>query len=491
MSTRHSRVRVLAGASIFAALALLLAALGVTGQAGGAVSAFAAPRFAAATTTTPSAAPTTPQPTPTQKTAVSLVKADKCANPPKHGSGPYIEFCTPSFDGNVEGPWGAHVTLIGGNFNASVVAIYLAAAHGPGVLSQVGCVLPNANCLDFDNGSDIKSLLNQPLSKDFTLSFTWTFPAASAAAGGDYTLIAEVAGDKTVASSASFTLLSTTGPCVSVVANGTPPDCSTASGPAKPLQLLEGQAIQVAGSGWLPGDKAQKIELSLQCQSACQGAPVRVGQLTTSGADQPTTGGALAAAAVTLPAGVTGTYLLIAANADKSEVFGEVGSQAITVNIVAHPCIQIAATCAWSGSETPQSLAKAKSATIMLQYWKPGSKVNVYVVLGPQTTQGCKPTAALSKPQSLASSNDAVGQTLTLPSSVQVGKTYTICASGQSAIGGDTVTAALQVRITKAVAYPLFSLLSLLALLLGLVSAAALVLTTRQRATVPQPVVRR
>lgn len=470
MLIRSSRVRILLGASLFATLALLLAGLGVNGQAAGSASAHVHQQV---------------------NSGVNLVPAQKCATQPNHESLAYIEFCAPSFDDKVEGPQGIHVTLTGGNFNTLPTAIYLAKVGSPGALSQKGCQQPGGGCLTFDNGSDLKTLIDQTYGSGFTLSFRWTFSATDAPVGNAYALFAAETPDMSVPSTANFVVLSANPPCISAAPSGTPPDCSSASGPAKPLQVLEGQSIQVAGSGWLPGDKAQTIDVLLQCQSACQGTPIKVAQLKTSGEDQPTTGGALAAAAVTLPPKVVGTYLLIAENGDKSELFGDGASQAITLNIVAHPCIALGGSCMWSGADTPQSMTKAQSATIMLQNWKPGGRVNVYLVPGAQTTQGCKPTATLGKQQTLVPSNTGIGQAFTLPSSLQVGKTYTICATGQSTVGTDAVTAAMPVRIVKSVAHPLFSLLSLLALLLGLVSVAAYALTSRQRVAAPQPVTRR
>jgi hypothetical protein len=190
---------------------------------------------------------------------------------------------------------------------------------------------------------------------------------------------------------------------------------------------------------------------------------------------------------------VSGTCYIVAENADKSETFGVSDTQTLTLDIVPHPCIALSGDCLWSGSEAPQAITKGQSVVIRLQNWNAGGKVSLYIVPAGPTSQGCKSSAALGKQQTLTSSNSSIGQRFALPSNLQVGKAYTICATGQSSIGGE-VTAAIQVRITKAVgaagAYQ--RLLLVLGACFASVSLLAFVVTMPKRAaSVPQPVARR
>lgn len=484
MYSPRSRIAVLLGAIALALLALALAAPITAGKAAG------SPAFrlaSASATTTPG------QPTPTGQSAkVTLAAGGNCANRPPHGSDAYIEFCAPSFNGNVEGPWNSHVTLIGGNFKTPPQAIYLAMSPKTG---QIGCTLLQSACLSFDNAakpSDITALLKQTLFTGFTLTFTWTFPTTLATTGSDYALVAEDQDGKLIISGASFTLLSGQAPCVVAYVAGASPDCSTAQ--SRSLEALEGQTIQIAGSGWLPGNQAQTINVFLECVT-CTPKQAPLKQMSTSGSDQATTGGALGPGSVTLPAGVTGEYRLMASNADKSETFGDTDAQAFMLTIVPHPCVAVADQCVWSGTGTdaPQSIAKGQSVTIGLRNWKPGSTVSVYIVPNMVGAQDCaaKTNTAIAKPQSLLTPTGAMTGSVVLPAKLQVGQTYTICASGQSSVGTDSVFAAVHVRITKAVSHPLLGIFSILALVFSLIGGAAYMMTTRQQAAIPQPVGRR
>lgn len=504
MYTRLSRLRVLAGASIFAALALALAMPSVMGQPSGSAtvrlgSLLATPSASASVSATSS--PSTPQSTPTPKSAVSLSTADKCATPPTQTGRPYIEFCAPSFRdpggaNNIEGPDGSHVTFVIDNMGHPVQQIYLFAVSPS---AQKECATIGSAGLTFDNGSEpaVDTLVNPQNHGPVILTFTWTFGKNVFDITSDYCLAAKFNRQDPVASSTGFSLLSGAPPCVSVSTSGAPSACAQSSSANQDIQALAGSTIQVAGSGWVPGNVQQQIAMTLVCAPGvqCSKSDYSLRSLSTSGADARDSGGDIGPDPIKLPSDAAGKFQLHASAANGAISFGDTSSgdtQSITITIVAHPCIEIGVGCVWDGSNMPTPVAQAKSATIMLQNWKSGDKVSVFIVPSVKSAQDCNASKPLGAAQSLTPSSSAVGQSFALPSSLKVNQNYTICAVGHSALGGDTVSAAIQVKITKPVAHPLFSMMSLLALLFGLVGVGAYIMATRERAvTVPQPVVRR
>lgn len=447
-----------------------------------------------ASNTPVSASPSATTPT-TQTSSVKLSTGATCEHMPDHGSAPYIQFCSPSFDGNVEGPWGAHVTAVGGNFKAPIQAIFLATAQKSGLF---GCAASASSCLSFENASkmaDVLALLKQTPLSQFTVSFTWTFSPSLAAAGSNYYIVAEDQGGKIFASSLSFTLLSSQAPCIVVATTTVPTSCGSSTVLGAPLQVVEGDSIVIAGYGWLPSDTGQSITVDLQC-ATCAPKQVKLGTLAVSKDDGATPAGSLPQTTVTLPAGVTGTYRVYASNDDQSITFGDTSVQPLTLAIAPHPCVAVGGSCGWSGADVAQSVAKGQTTSITGQNWLPGSTVSVYFVPGDVTAANCgqKLSTALAKPQTISAATGGMSGSVSLPSKLQVGQEYTMCASGHSSLGANAKVeyAAIHVKVTKAVAHPTLTTLAMLAIVFSVIGAGVFVVTMpRRAAAVPQAVSRR
>lgn len=455
-------------------------------------------------------------------TGVSLTQGspDDCKNVTVSRTDLIADFCSPSFvsepDPTVEaeGPDGSAVEFIIGNVPGVVLSIFLFDKNSdPQSCADQAQSPASAKCLPFSGpipGTAPAGITGTGPGHSAVYKFTWTFPTdgmqtpAYFQLGIAYkSLLPGSAKTKPITSKKTFELLSATPPCVAVSLPTNPVNCATST-QSHDLTVLQGDRIEVTGSGWHPYDVAQQIIVTAICatQSKCSNQSFDLGTYTSSVADQSDNAGAFSQDHL-LPGDATGDYVITASTANgaiTSSAPGLSNSLGVTLHILPYPCLVVnnaQGGCVWNEGKQSQlqSVIYAKSTTILGLHWKSGSQVVALVAQGKLTQSDCSSRATTAGHQSQrppnAGSDGSIQLTLTMPAKVQYTSVYTICAIGPSPVGTGQVVAVAYVHITKPVTHPLFSLLSLLGLLFGLISIAAYVLSARQRAPVPQPVARR
>ncbi|HKV85115.1 MAG TPA: hypothetical protein VJN88_11195 [Ktedonobacterales bacterium] len=502
MYTRRRRVLGLFGASILALSALLLLAPTsqslADGRAAILASKSATPTNTTSATTAPAATATGTPSSVGQTDHPVLKSASSCAKAPKpSGSNPYIEYCSPAFGDNVEGPWGTHVGFVVSLGGKVVQQIYLFAVS-PAANNE--CANIGSAGLTFQNGSlpALGLLVVASIHSSVNLSFDWTFPTNDFSTTSDYCLVLVLHGGDMVASSTGFSLLTVKPPCVVIVASGDTPECSTTQ--RSPLDVLQGQNVTIAGKNWLPGDQKQAIHVSLVCVQAPQGKtcpknPIEPDGWSIKGTGADDIGGIWKLDNVQIPNIQVGTYMVQASMASDAITFGNSSlgdTQTFTLDIMPHPCISVSGDCVWNGSGTPQPTPKGKSVVLTSSNWSQGP---VAVAIYQSSVTDCAHPNERAQVQAAQEAHAIAGTpnyTVPLPSSLKVNSTYTICASGMSSVASaGKVYATLFIKVTKPVTHQPFSLLSLLGLLFALVGAGVYVMTMPKRAVVPQPVGRR
>jgi hypothetical protein len=226
---------------------------------------------------TPTAPPRpTPSPTVQQQTSIS-----GCPGVAPTVTIPSIEFCSPRFKGDAEGPYGTHITLLGRDIPGRLVGLYLlqvpiGKSPAPSVqINNTTCVSPATQCFPVDNVLPTLSQI-QNTQQPFKLSFNWTIGGADSHKDYYAVLAYRDHDGKTHAAPAvspfSFTLLSQQAPCIIVSSDfpDTAQDCPT---PDSTLQLTAGSTVYLHGENWYPGDVSQKVKIKLSpCpQQSCQG----------------------------------------------------------------------------------------------------------------------------------------------------------------------------------------------------------------------------
>jgi hypothetical protein len=218
-----------------------------------------------------------PQPTPSPVAQQPASDSD-CPGATLDVTTPSIEFCSPRFKGNAEGPYGTHITLLGRNIPGTPADLYLlqvpkGKSPAPSVHISNNSCASSVQCFHVDNVQPPLSQIQK--TQHFKLFFNWTIQGAER--GKDYyAVLAYRSGRKQevpVISPFSFTLLSNNAPCIVVspdqnITQGCPTSDST-------LQLTEGSTVYIHGENWYPGDVFQKIKIEL---STCQQLPCQGGR---------------------------------------------------------------------------------------------------------------------------------------------------------------------------------------------------------------------
>jgi hypothetical protein len=193
----------------------------------------------------------TPRPVPTPTATyqgVSSVPSISCPNPPvAQTNGPALSFCAPTYKGNVAGPFGVRIVLIGENFPALPTQWFIpkhAALSDKDTLHQCSP----------DNKQGCQALSPPEEHKDlghgtFLFSWTWTKHNSFPNEQGNYIITAQV-GQQLVTTpiAADFTLLSAQAPCISITNGQGSADCVIHR-----LSFHQGDKLTIRGKNWLLG----------------------------------------------------------------------------------------------------------------------------------------------------------------------------------------------------------------------------------------------
>ncbi len=254
---------------------------------------FALPTYAAAhsgqanPTPTPTLTIPTPTPTPVPPTPVAITPTPTVQQPTSisdcpgaipNATTPSIEFCSPRFKGNEEGPYGTHITLLGRNIPGSLTGLYLLqVAKGksppPSVHINNNNCTPSAQCFPVDNVQPPLSQIQK--TQLFPLSFNWTIQGA--APNKDYyavlTYLPQNHAGKTsdvppAISPIGFTLLSSNAPCITISLDQNAKESCTIS--QNTQQVTVGSTMYIHGENWNSGGVSQTINVEL---NTCQQPP--------------------------------------------------------------------------------------------------------------------------------------------------------------------------------------------------------------------------
>lgn len=347
---------------------------------------------------------------------LTITDSSACPKYQAPSAGPYVDICSPVYEGKSEGPWDSRVVITGGNFKGDTIqGIYLLLPFGNTVTSLSGpCSNSNPLCAQFTNDSEANGF--KGWGDPFYAQFDWTFPEKTLPAKSSFSIVVTYVDShskltQTNPSATAFKLLSDQQPCiVAAVEKPTlPPD-------GKCEQSVTVQAFQnelwIGGTGWLPdatNTNASETVTVLTCpgdkaQSCASGDSSAL--KTTSfdvppqsqAADDPangTPGDFLEKVQIAPSGNDTKVYNIVAYatltnsdsnnNADKALHFGDTSdTPRVTLAITPPPCLSLSnASCAVSSES---QAVTGSQVTIYGQHWEPHATVDVTLQSSPCST---------------------------------------------------------------------------------------------------------
>lgn len=232
------------------------------------------------------------------------------AKPVVKGAAPSLDFCSPKYGGNVAGPVGSHIVLIGENFPQD--PLYWLLTPNNSLPAAQACLASQAKLQD--NCSRLQPpRTSRPGAGKALYGWTWntaSFPTTPA----NYYFIAVFSPQVSphfVPSSVSFSLLDSQPPCIMAKVDAShQSDCAS----AQPLTLSAGTTVTLLGShwelGWRPAVQhtVEQVTVTAGCAPSEQCTP---DPLFTTTIDEVTVQGTFTQQ-VTVPQNATGSYLLTA-----------------------------------------------------------------------------------------------------------------------------------------------------------------------------------
>jgi hypothetical protein len=197
-----------------------------------------------------------------------------CPDPrPNQNVGPTLDFCSPEYDGNINGPFGSYIVLVGENFPASSAHWLLTTTTNIDQQTVQKCV---AKATDSCYPLPTPSGKNTSGASVAFYSWTWAsnaFPSKP----DDYFMVAVFGGGSNISfveSPVSFTLTSSQLPCIAVQA--LPGNCKQ----PQTVSLNAGSSFSLVGSQWLlegasklpPSltPPAQQVTITINCAQSFQ-----------------------------------------------------------------------------------------------------------------------------------------------------------------------------------------------------------------------------
>lgn len=232
------------------------------------------------------------------------------AKPVVSGVSASLDFCSPKYGGNVAGPVGSHVILLGENFSQDPTYWVLTPNNSLTTKTVSSCLASQAqpvqNCRRLQPPRTTRPAAGESL-------FAWTWDAADFPTTPDNYYFVAVIGQppsQVITSSISFTLLDSQPPCIMVKTANQQSDCTG----AQPFTLSAGTTITLLGThwilGWRPGVQStlEQVQVMASCAKPGQCSPDPLFSLVVTSI---TVQGTFTQQ-VTLPQDAIGTYLLTA-----------------------------------------------------------------------------------------------------------------------------------------------------------------------------------
>lgn len=184
----------------------------------------------------------TPMPVPSQ--AAIPIPQIGCSNPPIAATNdPALFFCSPTYMGNVAGPFGVPIVLIGENFSALPTQWFIPKHALKSNDPLVQCSPDNTN------SCQTLPPPNHKVLKQGTFLFSWIWQNYFPNDTGNYTISAQVGTQLiTTPIPTDFTLLSKQAPCIIITQGRDSTDCAT-----QRLSFHQGDILTIQGKNWLLG----------------------------------------------------------------------------------------------------------------------------------------------------------------------------------------------------------------------------------------------
>src|SRR6266487_3183860 len=187
----------------------------------------------------------------------------KIPTPQKQGTA-LLAFCAPKYLGNVAGPYGSHIVLVGENLSQIPSTWLIVPENRPITNSQklVSCATQStASCLQLP--------VPQVSKLDQSTLFSWIWGKDIPNKVGDYNITAIIgrlqdAHPQIVSTAVSFTLLTSEAPCITL--DNT--NCSSTQ-PASVIDLSKTRTLILFGSNWALGWGANAITESIEMTASC------------------------------------------------------------------------------------------------------------------------------------------------------------------------------------------------------------------------------
>ncbi len=370
----------------------------------------------------PTTTPPTPTPVPPTPTPASKLPAVTSICPPAQttiaANEPAIDFCSPSFNKDIEGTTGAQVKVLVRNVFGQITGFYMVNKDytllSPIATFKLQCAIPNQlYCFSIPAAAYQENSTGRNLRGEFFLSFTWSFPQAHQ--GSNYYAVLTYRDQsngqtenliQSPSDKYTYTVHSTQPPCIAVLKES--PATSLANCSFSQTNLTAGSPIHFYGANWVSGGHmTQEVDIKLSC-SSCQGSPQ---SLTINVPEQ--VGLSTFNYPYTLPRTLSGTYQITATNrvvdtnhqayalsqADGTLTFSSTGTTSSPNITIVQPCIQISVINTQQPTPTPpancqrqkQSLSIPTGSDILIQganwFLPPGEQALIQLCL-PHT--GCK-----------------------------------------------------------------------------------------------------
>ena len=251
--------------------------------------------------------------------------------------------------GNVAGPVGSHIVLVGTNLSASPTS-WVVTTNKNICLGDFQKCLANTQFNKSTGCASLSPPTAIPSHSSTSFSWTWT-PPVFPNEKGDYFIATETGDTSTpqiISSSLAFTVLASSPPCISITSGaGGNPDCSK----PQSISLSSGSTVNLSGTNWILGWNAIKVQPSedVEVIASCKSCKIKtLFDITISSSNVDLSQGNFVVP-VTLSPGATGTYTVTAFDtvtpeatlggttntiASKSLTFGESGdATALTINV--------------------------------------------------------------------------------------------------------------------------------------------------------------
>src|SRR6266487_2065718 len=187
----------------------------------------------------------------------------KIPTPQKQGTA-LLAFCAPKYLGNVAGPYGSHIVLVGENLSQIPSTWLIVPKNRPITNSQklVSCATQStASCLQLP--------VPQVSKLDQSTLFSWIWGKDFPNKVGDYNITAIIgrlqdAHPQIVSTAVSFTLLTSEAPCITL--DNT--NCSSTQ-PTSVIDLSKTRTLILFGSNWALGWGTNPITESIEVTASC------------------------------------------------------------------------------------------------------------------------------------------------------------------------------------------------------------------------------